>query len=75
MIILNSYRFHLAGLLALSYSTGTFVVVDLTSSKIVFRKQQKKKSRHSINLHLAADNPVDPVLDFVWTACSIGKGG
>lgn len=67
--------FHVAGLLAISYSIGTFLVVDLTSSKIVFRKeQQKKKNRHSINFNLVSDNSIDPVLDFVWTACSMGKG-
>ncbi|KAK2461424.1 hypothetical protein APHAL10511_005887 [Amanita phalloides] len=58
------------GLLAISYSNGTFVVIDLKFSRVVLRKdQQKRRSR----IYLTSDNAPDLVVDFVWTACSIGK--
>ncbi|KAF8634948.1 hypothetical protein AX15_000677 [Amanita polypyramis BW_CC] len=62
------------GLLAVSYSDESFVVIDIKASKIILRKsQQKRKSRHTINFHLTSDSTVDPVVELVWAVCSIEK--
>ncbi|KAM6498680.1 WD40 containing snare-dependent exocytosis protein [Amanita muscaria] len=62
------------GLLAVSYSDGSVLVADIADPHVVWRHDPpKKKSRHSINLHIMSENVVDPVVDLLWTVCGIDK--
>ncbi|PFH52244.1 hypothetical protein AMATHDRAFT_140320 [Amanita thiersii Skay4041] len=62
------------GVLAISYSGGKILVVDLRAPCVILRQNQpRQKKRHSIGLHRNADSCADPVVDLIWTVSAFDK--
>ena len=58
------------GFLAVSYTNGSLVVVDMRGPRVIYKRMQGGKERHRLSLHQSADVP----RALTWTVSSLNEG-